>query len=403
MNTRDLKYFEQRVNNRFGTSAAPAIDASLLPETATDVRLQWRRIPIEEVSFFDDGSDVARDIRSALCEDGYALMPVHPFEVDRWPNAKFIESGSISVSASYRTMFFEPDAGGLLSNQVTNGMAMMLKMHLERPLPGIPGDRRLTRKIIEKCVALSPVLQSIMRANPLGHGCEIIPEFLGLSNDETGVIFRQLPAVGAMPLFSLFSPDPELADGGSYIESKLRRLYGDDAAGAAADLGEQLARPLLRPLLLGFREGFSLELHAQNVVFQPGESTLIDRVFIRDMEGVIFSNRYRAAQGLEPLFTDYDNNALVSDYSSMTRWFNRNVDHDIGRVFTATLNALVDAGYFSAGERAIAVRSIRTAMRQSVTEARVGRLNLPGRVLPISRSPYGNGLSKGHWYRSRYR
>jgi hypothetical protein len=155
--------------------------------------------------------------------------------------------------------------------------------------------------------------------------------------------------------------------------------------------------------LLGFREGFSLEMHAQNVVFQPGESALIDRVFVRDMEGVIFSNRYRAAQGLEPMFTDYRNDALISDYKSMTRWFNRNVDHDIGRVFTATLNALVDGGYFSDRERAIAVRSIRATMRESVTEARVGRLNLPGRLLPVSRSPYGHGLSKGHWYRSRYR
>ena len=55
----DLKYFEQNVNNRFGTSAAPTIDASLLPETASDVRLKWRKIPSSELSFFDDGSDLA--------------------------------------------------------------------------------------------------------------------------------------------------------------------------------------------------------------------------------------------------------------------------------------------------------------------------------------------------------
>jgi hypothetical protein len=144
-------------------------------------------------------------------------------------------------------------------------------------------------------------------------------------------------------------------------------------------------------------------MHAQNVLFMPGESTLIDKVLIRDLEGVVFSNRYRVAQGLEPLFEDYDNAALVSDYKSMTRWFNRNVDHDLGRVFTASLNALVNSGYFGERERATAIKSIRRAMRQCVSDAGVGHLNLPGRILPISRSPYGSGLGKGHYYRTQYR
>jgi hypothetical protein len=403
MNINDLKYFEQRVNNRFGTSAAPAIDVSLLPETATDHRLKWRRLPVGDVSFFDDGSDTAQDFRSELCQNGHVLTPIHPFEVDRWPDEAFVESGAISASASYRTMFFESDAGGILSGQEIDGRALMMKMHLERPLPGIPGDRRLTRKIIEKCIALSPVLQEIMRDDPLGRCCEIIPEFLGLSNDETGVIFRRVPAFGVMPLFSLFSPDPELLDGSSHIESKFKHLYGGDASSAAAEFGDQLARPLLRPLFAGFRAGFSLEMHAQNVLFLPGESALIDRVFIRDLEGVVFSNRYRVSHGLEPLFEEYDNAALVSDYKSMTRWFNRNVDHDLGRVFTGSLDALVQAGYFSERERTIAVQSIRKVMRQCVSDACLEHLNLQGRVLPVSRSPYGNGLSKGHYYRTRYR
>jgi hypothetical protein len=126
-------------------------------------------------------------------------------------------------------------------------------------------------------------------------------------------------------------------------------------------------------------------------------------VFYRDLEGVIFSNRYRVAQGLDPLFEEYDNSALVSNYGSMTRWFNRNVDQDVGRVFTASLDALVNCGYFGDRERATAVQSIRNVARQCVRESGVGRLNLPGRILPISRSPYGNGLSKGHYYRTRYR
>jgi len=348
----DLKYFEQNVNNRFGTSAAPAIDASLLPETASDVRLKWRKIPSSEVSFFDDGSNLAQDVTSALCQDGYVYLPVHPFEVDRWPGEEFVESGKISVSASYRTVFFEPDDGGILSAIAGRDSAVMMKLHLEHPLPGIDGDRRLTRRIVEKCVTLSPLLQAIMQEDPLGAGCEIVPEFLGMSNDETGVIFRRMPGHGVMPLFSLFSPDSELQDAESHM---------------------------------------------------PGESALLDKVFFRDLEGVVFSNRYRVAQGLEQLFEGYDNTALVSNFRSMTRWFNRNVDHDLGRVFTASLDALVNCGYFGEHERASAVISIRRAMRQCVRESGVGRLNLPGLLLPISRSPYGSGLGKGHYYRTRYR
>jgi hypothetical protein len=398
-----LKYYEQRVNNRFGTSSAPAIDASLLPETASDHRLKWRRIPLADVAVYEDGSGIATEVASALTQDDCVLVPIHPIEADRWPGESFVESGVVQVSASYRTMFFEPDADGLLTGVAGPEAALMMKLHLERPLPGIPGDRRLSRQIVHKCVTLSAHLQRIMADDPLGAQCEVVPEFLGFSSDETGVIFRTLPRRGVMPLFAMFSSNAELEGGSSHIESALRRLYGDDAAGAAANLGDELARPLLRPLFAGFRAGFSLEMHAQNVLFRPGKSTLIDRVFIRDLEGVVFSNRYREAQGMESLFEDTDNAALVTDSGPMSRWFNRNVDHDLGRVFTASLEALVRNGYFGERERALATRSIRRAARQCVQEADLGHLNWAGRILPISRSPYGNGLSKGYWYRSRYR
>ena len=68
----DLKYFEQNVNNRFGTSAAPAIDASLLPETAADVRLKWRKIPRSDVSIFEDGGD--RIICERVYFDGATIL-----------------------------------------------------------------------------------------------------------------------------------------------------------------------------------------------------------------------------------------------------------------------------------------------------------------------------------------
>lgn len=400
---RDLKYFEQNVNNRFGTSVAPAIDKSLLPEAATAHRLKWRKVPVGDLSFYDDGSDLALASKSALCQDGCVYLPMHPFEEDRWPDEEFVESGKISVSASYRTVFFEPDDGGILAGVANDNTAIMLKLHLEHPLPGIAGDRRLSRQVVQKCVTLSPFLQKIMRDDPRDTRCEIVPEYLGMSNDETGVIFRRMPENRVLPLFSMFSPDPGLSGADSHIESSLRRMFGEDASKAARAFGDQLARPFLRPLFAGFRSGFSLEMHAQNVLFQPGESALVDRVFFRDLEGVVFSNRYRVAQGLDPLFAEYDNSELVSNYRSMTRWFNRNVDHDLGRVFTASLDALVNCGYFGDHERAIAVRSIQRVTRECVREFGVGRLNLPGRILPISRSPYGNGLGLGFYYRTRYR
>ncbi len=403
MTTRDLKYYEQRVNNRFGTSAAPEIDASLLPETASAHRLKWRRVPRRDVALYADGSGIAGDVQAALQQDDCMLLPIHPFEENRWPDETFVESGHVEVSASYRTMFFEPDPDGLLSDVVGPDTTLMLKLHLEKPLQGIPGDRRLSQQIVQKCVLLSTQLTKIMGVDRLGEGCDVVPEFLGVATADTGVIFRLMPATGVLPLFSMFSPDPELVGSSSHIEAALRRLYGDESAVAARQLGYELAEPLVRPLFAGFRAGFSIEMHAQNVLFEPGENRLIDRVFVRDLEGVVFSNRYRIGQGLEPLFEGYENEALDSGYKSMSRWFNRNFDHDLGRAFTASLDALVRSGYFSETDRKTAVRSIRKVVRRLVSEAELGHLDWLGRILPISRSPYGNGLGKGHYYRSRYR
>lgn len=399
----DLTYYEQKVNNRFGTSPAPPIDASMIPETARPHVLHWRRIPTADVAFFDDGSDDAHAVAEALRQDDVVLVPIHPFEIDRWPEETFVQSGSVSVSASYRTMFFEPEKGGILDSASGSAGTLMMKLHLERPLPGIHGDRRISPQIAQKCVSLSPFLQGVLGSDLLGEDCEVVPEFLGLSGAGSGVIFRRLPSAQVLPLFSLFSPDDQLTEGDSHIDVALRRLYGDDSMRAADAIGDELARPLLRPLFAGFRHGFSVEMHAQNVLIRPGAKALIDRVYIRDLEGVVLSNSYRIAEGLDPVFEELDNPALTGDKTPMARWFNRNVDHDLGRVFTASLDALERSGYFGQQERARAIRSIRAATRQAVREADLGQLNRPGRWLPVSRSPYGNGLSKGHYYGTRYR
>lgn len=399
----NLEYFERFVNDRYGTSDPPEILQEFLPEFAVRHRLSWVRVKHTDAEILTDGSQVAEEYAQKLRVGEDVMIPVHPLEMGRWSAESLMESGAISVSASYRTVFFEPELNGMFANTLGEDQYIMMKLHLEHPLPGVPGDRRLTQEKIEKCVALSSILQDEIKSDALGDQCEIVPEFLGVACKKSGVLFRRLPRVGLMPLFSMFSRDQNRPENAPYIVGKLRSVYGDDATKAAREFGRELARPLLRSLFAGFRRGFSLEMHAQNVLFRPGEDSLIDKVYFRDLEGVVFSSRFRRRLGLPALFGSLDNAELDTDFPSMTRWYNRNVDHDIGRVFAASLHALSEAGYFQPSDCKIATRALKTTARDCVKEAGLIRLDAPGRYLPLSRSPYGNGLSKGHYYRTRFR
>lgn len=398
---RDLKYFEQHVNERFGTAAAPPLAAAMLPEASARHPLKWRRVPRAAVAVFGDDSGLARAVAAATTVDDDVYMPVHPLEESRWPGQPLISSGFISISASYRTVFFEPEPGGLLAGVVDDERALMIKLHLEVPLPGIHGDRRLDVARVEKCVTLGPALEQVLAGDALADRLRVVPEFLGHAATDHGVLYRAIPRTGIVPLFSLTSLDPERGD--SLLSSWLRARYGEDMTLAASELGDQLARPLVRSLFAGFRAGFSLEMHAQNTLIAPGTTDLVETVYFRDLEGVVFSNAYRTERGLEPLFQGVDNAELKNESGSMVRWLNRNLDHDLGRVFDAALADLARSGLFGRQENRLAIRSIRRVVRQTVAEAGIERLFRPGRWLPISRSPYGNGLSKGHYYRTRYR
>jgi hypothetical protein len=398
---RDLQYYEQRVNDRFGTSSAPPVDAAMLPEAGRRHPLKWRRLPRDGVEIFSDHSRAARAAVAATVDDQSVYLPVHPLEEDRWPHELLIDSGTISISASYRTVFFEPEPGGMLAGVAGPDEALMIKLHLEVPLPGIAGDRRLNRARVEKCVTLGDALQKALSRDPLADRLVIVPEFLGVATEGPGVLYRALPSKGILPLFSLTSMDPERGE--SLLSSWLRDRYGDDTARGARELGDQLARPLVRSLFAGFRAGFSLEMHAQNTLIAPGANDLIDVVYFRDLEGVVFSNAYRARNGLGLLFPDIAHDELKSESGSMTRWFNRNLDHDLGRVFRAALVDLERSGLFGRAEQRAAIHSIRRVVRQTVAEAGLEKLFRAGRWLPVSRSPYGNGLSKGHYYRTVFR
>jgi hypothetical protein len=282
-------------------------------------------------------------------------------------------------------------------------MTLMLKLGLEDPLPGIPGDRRLTRDKIEKCILLSDALPNELEDDPLSLQLEVVPEFFGMSCSDTGVILRLLPKSGVLPLFSLYSKDRKAPDEEPVIVSHLRNIYRSDTARIAAELGPELARPLVEPLLAGFRAGFSMEMHAQNTLCSLGENTLIDRVYFRDLEGVVFSNNFRVERGLEPLFSNYNNDELIWEGKSMRRWFNRNLDHDLGRIFHGALEALMKFGVIDKGGRKVAVASIGRSVREIVYSAGLQSVNWPGRILPFSRAPWGNGLRLGHYFSTRFR
>jgi hypothetical protein len=398
-----LMHYEQFVNDRLDTSPAPAIAPEFLPESGKAVPLAWKRVPCDSASVVCRDKDLYSRFERDLLDDGQLMIPVHPLEVDRFPSAEIVYSGTIRFSASYRTVFYYPEAGGPLSTWIPDGRLLMLKLHLEEPLPGIPGDRRLTRSIIEKCVYLSSVLPAEISQEEMGKKLEIVPEFFGITSRDCGVLFRLLPATGAIPVFSLFSRDRTRPTDDPLIVEVFREHYGTRCSEAAERFGRDIARPLVRSLIAGFRRGISLELHAQNTLVDLDADAVVRRVFARDMEGVVVFDGYRGSRGLEPLSTGLGSQVDSYTNAPINRLFNRNLDHDIGRIFTGLLRALRESGYFSARETRSAVRSIRIVARESILEGELGDICGLGRYLPVSRAPWGNGLRPGHYFRTQYR
>jgi hypothetical protein len=164
-----------------------------------------------------------------------------------------------------------------------------------------------------------------------------------------------------------------------------------------------VAEPLARAVLAGFEQGFSLELHAQNAVAVPGRERLIDQILFRDLESVVFFPELRADRGLSDLPLDTTDPELIQAPRIPVRWFNRNMDHDVGRILRWSLAVLEKEGYFGPRERNLAVMETRRVIRRTITEFGLEALARQGRWLPFSRSPYGNGRRLGHYYRTRFR
>ena len=246
-----LLHFEQRVNDRRRTSAAPAIDASLLPESGASRPLAWRRLPRDEVEIFASRLPEAATALDEIGDERWVYLPVHPLAEAELPPDELFHSGQIRVSASYRTVFYTPEPGGPFAGWVPAGQTLMIKLHLEQPLPGIAGDRRLTRDKIEKCVLLSDELAAATSGDPLARRLRIVPEFLGVSHRDGGVHSRLLPERGLIPAFSLHSRDSTRPGEPPLVIQRLEALYGGNRRAAAHDLGPSLAGPLVRGMLAG--------------------------------------------------------------------------------------------------------------------------------------------------------
>ena len=400
---KNLLHFEQYVNDRFGTSDPPGIAESLLPENGSVVPLHWRKVPADSVSVFSTGSPMAEQLVSDLSRDGEFLIPVHPLDEDKWPRESLVGGGAFQVTSSYRTVAYAPREGDLLGASIPDDHTLMIKLHLEEPLPGIPGDRRLTRDKVEKCVLLSQALVENMQNEPLAQQLRIVPEFLGIVSDDCGALFRLLPSHGLVPAFSLGSRDTTESGSRPLIVEMLEAHYGDDADRASVEFGEQIGLPLIRSLFAGFRAGFSLEMHAQNTLVEPGGDRLISTVHYRDLEGVILSNSFRAGRNLPELFTDTPNSEYLDESQKFSRLFSRNYDHDLGRIFLSVLSSLQSCGYFDQKQARKAMQSIRLSFRSALREAELGDLAGLGRAVPFSRAPYGDGFRLGHYFRTQFR
>ena len=399
----DLVHLEQQVNERLGTDPPPTIAADLLPEAGRWLPMAWAKIPRDRLRKLADDPAELEQLETALdAGDGQQLFPVHPLLLEQYASGSLVESGRFTVSSSYRTVFFEPDVGTPLQALVPAGERLMIKLHLDDPLPGIAGDRRLTPQKVEKCLRLSALLPRQLAAVE-GARITVLRERFGVVHGERGAIFRRVPASGVLPLFSLYSRDASRPGDPPWLVTRLQERF-DDPGEAAEAFGDLLAVPLITPILAGFRAGFSLEMHAQNTLVKPAQGgAVVSQVLFRDLESVVVLPMLRSHFGLPPLELDTDNPEYFTEPPIASRWFNRNVDHDLGRSLRWSLRVLEREGYFSRHDVLVAGRSIRRAARRCIRQRGMNRLAGLGRWLPYSRSPYGSGRRPGHWYRTEFR
>jgi len=402
----DLIECEQHINDRMRTSPPPRIPSEFLPEAAQEHPMLWVQLPASEVEIFRDHnreSDSPLSVFRFEERGNVVYFPIHPLQIDRYHGHNIIESGRMKIIASYRTVLYEPDSTGPIRLNLRSGEKLMVKLHYDGSLPGIPGDRSLTRNKVAKCIAVSRELERLSTTNRLSPNLKIIREEIGLVHENRGAIFRRIPGRPLIPGFSLHSTDRRFPHKDPLVLRLLKSVHGFSSNEAAEMFGELFATPLLTSLFSAFREGFSLEMHPQNVLIGFNESGLIDEVYYRDLEGVVFSNYWRRSVGLPKLFDDNDNPELHMFDKRIRRYFNRNLDHDLGRFWMNLIDVLRNVDYFQPKDVRTAVHSVRRAVRSAIRAFGLGRLAFWGRLLRFAPSPYGHWYSPGHYLRCYFR
>ena len=402
----DLVDLEQYVNDRRRSSPPPDIPSDLIPETSPARPMLWVVLQASEVKILSDSSygQIPKYGDGLFGEQGRVIyFPIHPLQLDYYRGKKIIESGTARISAAYRTFFYEPDKKGPVRLGPPSGSSLMLKLHLDDPLPGIQGDRLLTYEKVTKCLSVSRELRVLEKKGKLAPCLSILPEEIGLVNENRGVIVRRLPLAKLVPAFSLSSPDYRDSDKEILASTILRQAQETTGASTTDLFGEVFVKPLVNGLLSALRYGFSLEMHMQNVLFHFQDSGLVKKIFYRDLEGVIFSNKFRLSQNLPELFKKDQNPELYQHGELFRRYFNRNIDHDLGRIFDNLLVMLEKTGFFKKHEIHLAIKSTRRAVRNAIYEFGFKKWAFWNQLLRVSRTPYGNGTRPVHYYHCRFR
>ena len=399
--------FEKFVNDRRLSSPPADLSPDLVPETSTFLPMQWVVLPAEEVKFITEHGEGKIPLygKNLLGHEGRVVFfPIHPLQIKEYKKKKIITSGTARVSSSYRTFFYEPDIAKNIANLgPLNDNILMLKLHLDNPIPGVAGDRRLTYDKVKKSVDISRELSSLEKRNKLSHYLSIIPEEIGLVHENRGAIIRKIPKHPLVPAFSLTSPDQRDHDKEILAVTILKnasRVNGQNPIDLFTSI---FVKPLVESLFSAFEQGFSLEMHMQNVLFYFNDRGQTEKIFYRDMEGVVFSNKYRASRGLPKLFKYNENPELLKDEHLFPYFFNRNLDHDIGRIIQNLLYALRITGFFSNKEILLAKKYTKRVIRSSIKKYGFEKFSFWNNLLKISRSPYGNGTRIHHYYFCRFR
>jgi hypothetical protein len=272
-----------------------------------------------------------------------------------------------------------------------------LKCHLETPIPGVKGNRKLDREKIEKCVLFSSDLRSLIEANKLYPGLRIFEKPVGFTVGNRGVLFRETPHANIIPGFSFWarrkSGDPIL----------VQFLTGVSKSSVCEAFVTLVVSPLIRGLLSAMAFGYGLEMHAQNTCFRIVGSDKPVEVYYRDLEGVAYSGKLRERRGETDPFSRSGNSEVYKYDTLIHRFFNRNYDLDLGTVISCCLNALRYANIIQeSGSRWIRQQAKRM-YREAYKHYRLSRWDRYRGMARWSRSPYGTGYRRSHYYRRYYR